>query len=245
MFGYIYKTTNKLNNKVYIGKKQSSIFIESYYGSGTIIKKAINKYGLNNFIVELICIAYSLDELNKMEKENIKYYKNKYKRDCYNIASGGQGGNLLLYAPESKRREAIEKMVSTRKDNLIGIGKNNPMYQSGTKGFHPLLGKNHSQETKNKISKSLKGNIPWNKNLKVVKTQKELQQEKVDSFIKNKQIIPIKVTNLINNNIKYFSTKKDCEDYYNIDIKYRLKKGKLKNEQLYFERISKEEYLKI
>jgi len=54
MYGYIYKTTNILNNKIYIGKKESSSFVETYYGSGTVLKQAIKKYGQENFKIEIL-----------------------------------------------------------------------------------------------------------------------------------------------------------------------------------------------
>lgn len=108
MFGYIYKTTNLINGKIYIGKCQGK-FNENYKGSGKILKRSINKYGVENFKTELICKCYSLDELNKMEKTFIKQYKEEYKENCYNIASGGDGGNVYLYNDKEKQK-FIEKM---------------------------------------------------------------------------------------------------------------------------------------
>lgn len=44
MIGYIYKTTNLINGKIYIGQKRSKKFLkERYLGSGKILKKAIKK----------------------------------------------------------------------------------------------------------------------------------------------------------------------------------------------------------
>lgn len=41
MYGYVYKTTNKLNNKIYIGQHNHSTFDKKYYGSGSRIKKLL------------------------------------------------------------------------------------------------------------------------------------------------------------------------------------------------------------
>ena len=49
MYGYIYITTNIINNKKYIGKHKSLEFDENYKGSGIRLNQAINKYGINNF----------------------------------------------------------------------------------------------------------------------------------------------------------------------------------------------------
>ena len=50
----IYKVTNKINGKIYIG--QTSKNDETYLGSGTIITKAVLKYGRDSFIKEIINI---------------------------------------------------------------------------------------------------------------------------------------------------------------------------------------------
>jgi hypothetical protein len=53
MYGYIYKTTNTLTNKIYVGQKKSTYFLhEKYFGSGQIIKSIIKKYGKTNLTVD-------------------------------------------------------------------------------------------------------------------------------------------------------------------------------------------------
>ena len=62
MYGYIYKTTNLLNSKIYVGQKKSNIFLEEkYLGSGVRLNSAIKSYGKENFTVELnfLLIKYS------------------------------------------------------------------------------------------------------------------------------------------------------------------------------------------
>lgn len=60
MYGYIYLTTNLVNNSRYVGRKKSDRFPfinkngEVYLGSGMTLNKAINKYGKENFKVELL-----------------------------------------------------------------------------------------------------------------------------------------------------------------------------------------------
>ena len=53
-FGYVYKTTNKVNNKIYVGKHKSNRFDENYLGSGVLLSSAIKKYGKENFITEVL-----------------------------------------------------------------------------------------------------------------------------------------------------------------------------------------------
>ena len=93
MFGYIYKTTNLCNGKIYIGKKQSDRFLgEAYLGSGVRLNSAINKYGRTNFKVELLDTAINLTELNDKEIYYISKYKSRDSSIGYNIAPGGDRG---------------------------------------------------------------------------------------------------------------------------------------------------------
>ena len=64
MYGYIYKTTNLLNGKIYVGKHKWSkegCLDENYLGSGTYLTRAIDKYGKENFICEILDTADSLE----------------------------------------------------------------------------------------------------------------------------------------------------------------------------------------
>lgn len=115
MFGYIYKTTNCVNNKVYIGKKQSSKYIPTYLGSGKVIKQAIKKYGREDFANEIIDRANSLEELNLKEKYYVTLYKEALGRDCYNIAGGGDGGNTIKYLPKEMKQDFVLKMTEINK----------------------------------------------------------------------------------------------------------------------------------
>ena len=54
MYGYIYLTTNLVNGMIYVGQHKSKEFTEKYFGSGINIKRAIKKYGKDNFSVKLL-----------------------------------------------------------------------------------------------------------------------------------------------------------------------------------------------
>lgn len=56
-----------INGKKYIGQKQSSFFVENYFGSGVLITQAIKKYGVENFSVRMIKECNSKKELNDSE----------------------------------------------------------------------------------------------------------------------------------------------------------------------------------
>ena len=109
MYGYIYKTTNKLNNKIYIGQKKSNIFLENkYLGSGKYLKHAINKYGAENFTVDFIDQADTREQLSNLEIYYIALYNSTDKTIGYNIAKGGIGGGEV-YVNNGTKNEFISK----------------------------------------------------------------------------------------------------------------------------------------
>ena len=96
--GYIYKITNDINNKVYIGQTSRSIELrfkehrESYKQGKTPLYLAMKKYGIEHFHVEEV---EETEDLNKREIFWIEYY-NSYKNG-YNATKGGEGTKLLDY----------------------------------------------------------------------------------------------------------------------------------------------------
>ena len=86
----IYKITNMLNNKIYIGKHTTADINDKYMGSGTYIKKAYKKYGKKNFKKEIL-EETTKELLNDRERYWIKYYKFNKSKYGYNRIIGGDG----------------------------------------------------------------------------------------------------------------------------------------------------------
>ena len=114
MFGYIYETTNLVNGKTYIGKKQGK-FDKTYYGSGMILQQALEKYGRKNFEVVVLSTYNTEEDLNNAE---IMFIETR--NPTYNIAKGGTGGNTLARADEQYKQEIIAK----RKQGMINAWSN-------------------------------------------------------------------------------------------------------------------------
>lgn len=102
MYHFIYKTTNLINGKIYIGAHSTDNINDSYLGSGSILHKAITKYGRESFQREIIHFCETPDELYQLESEivNEEFIA---RDDVYNVTLGG-GGNPLLgqYVVENK-----------------------------------------------------------------------------------------------------------------------------------------------
>jgi group I intron endonuclease len=87
----IYRVTNLLDGKIYIGKHQTLDPNDDYFGSGKAIIAAIKKYGKQNFKKEVLFIFESEAEMNDKERELITE-DFVSRKDTYNIGIGGEGG---------------------------------------------------------------------------------------------------------------------------------------------------------
>lgn len=84
---YVYRITNLLNNHTYIGQHIKSRNKDSYMGSGTAIRNAIKKYGLENFVKDIIEDNISTSDINDKEYYYIKLEKENGHGE-YNILTG-------------------------------------------------------------------------------------------------------------------------------------------------------------
>ena len=156
--GFIYLTTNCVNGKIYIGRHE---FLEdkkrnaNYKGSGTIFKKALKKYGKENFKREILRCCETLHELEIWEHVYIKKYHSQDPNIGYNIADGDV--NSSEYNP-AKLPEVREKISETLKKKYeCGEIDKEKIKHCGIN--HPMFGKHHSEESKNKNSESKKRSI--------------------------------------------------------------------------------------
>ena len=90
----IYKTTNKLNGKIYIGQDKNNN--PYYFGSGKKLQRAIHKYGKENFIKEILEECKNEDHMNEREIYWISFYKSQDRKFGYNISEGGKEGDRKI-----------------------------------------------------------------------------------------------------------------------------------------------------
>jgi group I intron endonuclease len=128
MIHIVYKTVNKINGRFYIGKhSQHDEGFDGYLGSGIAIKRAIKKYGRDNFIRETLFVTD--DELECYRKELELVGTHHESSHCYNMREGGEGfttGNN----PKTGKNRGID---------------------------NGMFGKKHSEASKQRMSEAHKG----------------------------------------------------------------------------------------
>ena len=159
MYYTVYKITNKINGKFYIGKHQTIDLNDGYMGSGKLLKRAIAKYGMDNFTKEILHTFDNELEMNVKEKELVVITETSY-----NLCEGGQGGfgyinknSLWLTETHRKaavenRKKATEKLIELAKTNLEWKKKHSEItslrHASKKENYvHSFLGKKHKPET--------------------------------------------------------------------------------------------------
>lgn len=162
MFYTIYKITNKINGKYYIGKHQTKDLDDGYMGSGKRIKRAILKYGIENFTKEILFKFDTEIEMNNKEKELVVLSE-----ETYNLCPGGEGGfgfinaNGLNFTIEKNKKITPFKNKQFydlyKEDHLRGskLGLSTiRLVRSEGKIWKSFIGKTHSEETLQKMRKS-------------------------------------------------------------------------------------------
>ena len=97
-YNIVYKTTNLINGRWYIGVHHTKNINDGYIGSGLGLKEAIKKYGKHSFKREILYTFNTLDEAYEMEAKLITSDIIE-SRNNYNLALGGKGGALNVFSP--------------------------------------------------------------------------------------------------------------------------------------------------
>lgn len=185
VYGYIYKVTNKVNGKCYVGQTVNS-FQRRYSGdiaqntSSQHLKNAIKYYGIENFdIAEEFDTAYSKDELDEKERFYIGKFRCTNRKYGYNSKDGGANGkpnaetrrklseaHKGYVMPESQKKR-ISKSLKGEKSIWHGKAKPKEVREKISASLmgkmvgekNPNYGKSLSDETKTKLSRALKGRV--------------------------------------------------------------------------------------
>lgn len=194
MYYLIYEIRNNINGKTYIGSHRTTDINDDYMGSGKLIKRAIVKYGVENFSKKILYMCDNVEEMLLLETDivNIDYVN---REDTYNIKIGGHGGfdnfnsDSDLQRKKAKKSNIAQKILrdsdpewAEKRDRRVSVGVKRA-YKEGRKKVNmpDWTGRTHREETKQKISAAKRGkcggpnnsqyNTMWimNKNLKKCK----------------------------------------------------------------------------
>lgn len=165
----IYKTTNLINGKYYIGKQKC--YTITYLGSGVALKYAIGKYGRKNFKKEILEVCGSESELQNKELEWLDKLGAVKDKQCYNLVRETSPNKHRSYNDPNYRKtlsqtvkEAMHRPDVYSKIVINNGGMNNPMYgKKRSESFKKMIswrhtGKRLSDETKSLIALSRRGN---------------------------------------------------------------------------------------
>lgn len=115
MFYVIYKITNKISKKIYIGKHQTKELNDGYMGSGKHLRHAIARYGVECFEKEILFLFDNEADMNAKEAELVTE-EFCLREDTYNLCPGGRGGFGYINGNAGiiAKRDTYENKVSGR-----------------------------------------------------------------------------------------------------------------------------------
>ena len=156
MYGYIYKTTNLFNGKIYIGRHKSKKFDPKYFGSGYRILNIIHKYGTNLLTCELLQECYSEEELNEMERFWISKYHSMDRTIGYNLMDGGYKTTGIHHSDTTKEKISKSKMGHSPNRVYHVTEETKKKIKDSIKNYYlthdnPKKGTHLSEETKEKL----------------------------------------------------------------------------------------------
>lgn len=162
---FIYQTTNKINGKIYIGKHETNDLNDGYLGSGKLLWKAIEKYGIENFERTILFFCESRNELNAKEAEIVNE-EFVLRKDTYNLKVGGDGGWSLVNSTLQK-----QEIADRGRNAMIRIKADPLKFQEFRSKISDVLkikfknglvngfkGKHHRKETLEKIRETKRKN---------------------------------------------------------------------------------------
>jgi len=174
-YHFIYKTTNLLNGKYYYGMHSTDNLNDGYYGSGRRLRRSLNKYGIENHVVEIIEHLPNRKSLIEREKEIVNLNEIA-KNNCMNLVLGGEGGfislegckrgglrSIKIHQFKYDTDEQYRNYINAKRREEINKRKNIGTFISWNNTYS-WIGKHHTEKTKLKIGQTNSIKQKGNKN---------------------------------------------------------------------------------
>ncbi len=211
MYGYVYLTTNLINNKKYIGQHKSENFDTRYFGSGTFFRRAFLKQdGYNHpeqFDVKILHECESKEDLDYWEHYYIEHFDAVNSEDFYNLVPGGFGNSetgviyitngtvnkkirpneLQRYLDAGFRRGGPSQTKETIEKRAAANRGKKRSAETCKRISNALVGMRVSDESRRKISEAHKGKVNWKKGKKCLQLDgsfKWVAEEEVVDYLK-------------------------------------------------------------
>jgi hypothetical protein len=123
---YVYETKNLINGKKYIGVSVTNSNSENYLGSGTLLKRAIKKYGVQNFSKTILKYFDTEKSAREYERKLISELNAIEDDGYYNLVAGGYGGGVRKHPVTIETRKKISNSHKGKKltrKQVVGMGK--------------------------------------------------------------------------------------------------------------------------
>lgn len=155
MFHIVYETVNNTNGKIYVGKHKTSDLMDDYLGSGKLLKRAIDKYGKENFTRKILGVYNNEAEMNDHEARIVN--EDFLSRpDVYNLKLGGEGGWDHIDNASLNKKPGYEKGLNnfSSRSKASKTRWQNENYREIMSSVKSFKGKKHTEETKRRIGEA-------------------------------------------------------------------------------------------
>lgn len=147
--GFVYKWTNKINNRWYIGSHRGTPD-DGYVASSIVLKLAMKKYTTENFEREILYTGADFREVEAFLLEEFNAASDPMSYNLKNTAAGGNGG---ANKGQLRTVETKQKISAANKGRLTGDKNPSKRPEVREKLRISNTGKKHSEETKDKLSR--------------------------------------------------------------------------------------------
>jgi group I intron endonuclease len=231
-YGFIYMTKNLITGKLYIGQHKRTMnpkdIDDSWYlGSGVALRRAILKYGEENFERTILYECENESQLNYMEYVFTDFYNVVEDDNFYNMVMGGQGPKCHTFTEEQKEhmRHPHKPMSPETREHRRMLDSKRVCSEETRRKLSELAkakltGYKHSEQSKHNMSESHKGSRPMCKN----GIYKYIRPNLIEEYLNEGWILEapkrtvrrIQCTNIITNDTTVYRSKREIAKALNV-----------------------------